>query len=155
MDMTMLLIGSSIAAGAHMVLFWGAATLAWIYFKRCRKLRAQIAEGDISEDRDEEQRGEGREVGRDRENRNSVFDHPDDHRRSRDGNRYRESTTGRARRERRHQRFRERPRDDSSPYPQDRTEDESPPVLSREQTRITSPKSQERSPRDGRGNVSA
>lgn len=114
MDQTTLLIGASVAAGAHMVLFGVAASLAWMYFKRCKKLKAQLAQYEMTDGQEDDDRRE------DRDARRSASDHTDDHRRSRDGNRHRESTAGKARRERRHQRDRERrPRDESSPYAQD------------------------------------
>lgn len=129
MEMKVLLIGASVAAGAHMILFLGAASLAWMYFKRCKRLQAQIAQHDIPDNQDR---------------RRSESDHTDDYRRSRDGNRHRESTAGRARRERRHQRDRgTRPRDDSSPYPDDDLDNESPVENRRDQVQMTRPKRQQ------------
>lgn len=68
MELTMLLIGASVAAGANMILFAGATTCAWIYFRRYRSLQAQLARGESSVDLD----GRNRRVGRDGHGRSGA-----------------------------------------------------------------------------------
>ena len=52
MDLTMLLMTTSIFAGVHMMLFIFAATVALIYYRRCKKLQRQI-ELDLEAGREE------------------------------------------------------------------------------------------------------
>lgn len=59
----MLLMTTSIFAGVHMMLFIFAATIALIYYRRCKKLQRQIAQ-DIEACREEDehtQHGAGNE----------------------------------------------------------------------------------------------
>ncbi len=49
MDLSFLLIGVSIAAGVHMVLFFVSTALAILYFRRFKKLRARLAEQENDE----------------------------------------------------------------------------------------------------------
>lgn len=44
MDLTMLLMTTSIFAGVHMMLFMGAATIALIYYRRYKKLKREVAQ---------------------------------------------------------------------------------------------------------------
>jgi hypothetical protein len=150
MELTMLLIGASVAAGANMILFAGATTCAWIYFRRYRSLQAQLARGESSVDLD----GRNRRVGRDGHGRSGArelgeleSDRADRYHPDREQSRlHREST---AERRRRHARSRrEEPsrsrRDESSLNVEDDSGEEAPRRESRHRNRNESTQSETR-----------
>jgi len=148
MELTMLLIGASVAAGANMILFAGATTCAWIYFKRYRSLQAQLARNESSIDLDDRNRrfvrGEHgrhgvRELGERRSDRADQY-HPNRER----SRLHRETTADRRRRHARSRRERasRSRRDNSSLYVGDESGEEAPRNERRHSNRNTSTESE-------------
>ena len=46
MELTFLLIGVAITAGVHMMLFFTASAIAWMFYRRCKRLREQLDQID-------------------------------------------------------------------------------------------------------------
>lgn len=61
MKLLMLLVGSSVAAGAHLVLFIASSIIAWIYFRRFKRLRAHVAQQGLVPADDANEAGQRRE----------------------------------------------------------------------------------------------